>query len=93
MISIKEMRKHFFCICMREFDIIQLVIKSRFEKCVKDDVAFYHCDFFEYQTLLYKPFKPEFCDLKPEIGPCKWKWTRYFYNASIDDCSPFEYGG
>ena len=37
--------------------------------------------------------KPEFCDLKPEIGPCKWKWTRYFYNESIDDCSPFEYGG
>ena len=37
--------------------------------------------------------KPEFCDLKPEIGPCNWKWTRYFYNASIDDCTPFTYGG
>ena len=37
--------------------------------------------------------KPEFCDLKPEIGPCDWKWTRYFYNATIDDCTPFTYGG
>lgn len=37
--------------------------------------------------------KPEFCQLKPEIGPCKGQWKRYFYNGSIDDCSLFDYGG
>ena len=43
--------------------------------------------------IINEEVKPEFCELKPEMGPCTGSFLRYFYNSSIDECSSFYYGG
>ena len=43
--------------------------------------------------IINEQVKPEFCELKPEMGPCTGSFLRYFYNSSIDECSSFYYGG
>ena len=43
-----------------------------------------------FVTLLQKP---EFCKLPPEVGPCKAAKPRFYYNATIDSCLLFTYGG
>ena len=43
--------------------------------------------------IINEEVKPEFCELKPEMGPCTGSFLRYFYNSSIDECLSFYYGG
>uniref|UniRef100_A0A674IUC3 BPTI/Kunitz inhibitor domain-containing protein n=1 Tax=Terrapene triunguis TaxID=2587831 RepID=A0A674IUC3_9SAUR len=36
---------------------------------------------------------PDFCQLSPDIGPCKAWVPRLFYNSSSQHCELFIYGG
>lgn len=36
---------------------------------------------------------PERCGLKPEHGPCKAMFERYYFDAATKECKPFYYGG
>ena len=33
------------------------------------------------------------CRLPPDIGPCKGRFPRWFYNSSSSKCELFVYGG
>ena len=46
-----------------------------------------------HSGIINEEVKPEFCELKPEMGPCTGSFLRYFYNSSIDECLSFYYGG
>lgn len=35
----------------------------------------------------------DFCNLPPEVGPCKGSFTRSYFDASTGTCKTFEYGG
>ncbi|KAH9509811.1 hypothetical protein Btru_045269 [Bulinus truncatus] len=37
--------------------------------------------------------KPRRCFLPPETGPCKAAFTKYFFNATSNECETFTYGG
>jgi hypothetical protein len=36
---------------------------------------------------------PTSCVLKPERGPCKGMFERYYFDAGANECKPFVYGG
>jgi len=36
---------------------------------------------------------PARCGLKPERGPCKGMFERYYFDAATNECKPFTYGG
>ncbi|KAL4425284.1 hypothetical protein ABPG75_009300 [Micractinium tetrahymenae] len=42
--------------------------------------------------LMCKP-KPDFCSLQQEVGPCRGRIQRFYYDATKDECFPFFWGG
>merc|ERR1719347_526582 len=49
--------------------------------------------FFNVFNIFNTTKKPAFCQLPPEVGPCKAEIPSFYYDAKAKSCLPFTYGG
>lgn len=70
------------------------VVLAAFTGGVKDAKADDLADKLKVQPeKIFKENLPERCRLKPEGGPCKALFERYYYDTEAKKCKEFTYGG
>ncbi len=53
-----------------------------------------HSHNFKNEFSLSEPVKnPQRCSIKPETGPCKAAFAKYYYNSNTQRCEQFIWGG